>query len=255
VTATNAHGIAGSDTAEVTTVNVAPELGDVELEPAPDRRLAVTAPLTDVGRADTHQAEVDWGDGTVEPLAVEQGDGTAVATGEHTYARPGRYDVTIRIADDDGGADSGSDTVNIGCTIEGTDGADVLIGTGGDDVICAGGGADIVFAGAGDDTVLLGDGDDVVLAGRGADVIAAGAGRDLVLAGRGDDTVDGGDSDDVVLAGDGEDAVDGGDGDDRLHGGRADDALHGGPGQDRANGGPGRDECGVEVARRCEAAP
>jgi len=236
VTATNAHGIAGSDTAEVTTVNVAPELGDVELDPAPDRRLAVTAPLADPGAADTHQAEVDWGDGTVEPLAVAQGAGTAVATGEHAYARPGRYDVTIRVVDDDGGADMSSDAVSVGCTIEGTDGADVLIGTGGDDVICAGGGSDIVVAGSGDDTVLAGDGDDVVLAGGGADVVTAGAGRDLVPAGDGDDTVDGGD------------------GDDRLLGGRGDDILRGGPGQDRANGGPGRDECGVEVVSRCEAA-
>ena len=235
VTATNTHGIAAHDTAEVTTVNVAPVLGGVEMEPVADRRLAVTAPLTDPGATDSHQAEVDWGDGTVEPLAVEQGQGTAVATGEHAYARPGRYDVTIRVVDDDGGADSWSGAVNVGCTIEGTDGPDVLVGTGGDDVICAGGGSDIVSAGTGDDTVLAGDGDDVIVAGGGADTIVAGSGRDLVLAGGGDDTVDSGDGDDL------------------LYGHRGDDTLHGGRGRDRANGGPGRDDCRVEVARRCEA--
>ena len=82
LTVTNAHGIAARDTAEVTTVNAAPLIGDVQAEAAADRRLAVTVPLSDPASADTHQAEVDWGEGTVEPLAVEQGTGTAVATGE-----------------------------------------------------------------------------------------------------------------------------------------------------------------------------
>jgi acetyl esterase/lipase len=217
----NAHGVAGSDTADVTTVNAPPVLGDVELRvDAGDGALTLNGGLTDPGRTDTHTAEVDWGDGTVEALSVDQEAGAARITGRHAYATGGGRQVTVRVVDDDGGTDTWTGTAadEPACTIEGTDGPDVLVGTSGDDVICGFGGTDIVVGGGGDDVVLAGGGDD------------------LVLGGRGDDAVDAGDGDDVVFGQGGDDRVDGG------------------PGHDRVHGGPGRDTC-IAAERRWSCAP
>jgi len=214
LTATNRHGIARQDTAEIVTVNAAPAVGDVDTR-AEGRTLAVTATVSDPGRADTHRAEIDWGGGTVEALAITQGSGTATATGTHDYAQPGEYAVTIRLADDDGGAATWDGSATVGCTVVGTDGDDRLVGTAGGDVICALGGDDIVWARGGDDLVYGGEGDDR-LYGRGGD-----------------------------------DTLHGGAGDDRLHGQRGRDVLVGGPGRDHAFGGQGRDRCEAEVPRSC----
>jgi acetyl esterase/lipase len=216
LTVTNRHGIAGDDTAEVTTRNAAPAIGAVDTR-AEDgsRTLAVTAAIADPGRADTHWAEIDWGDGTVEALTVTQGSGSATAAGTHDYGEPGEHAVTIRVADDDGGTATWTGSVTVGCTIVGTDGDDRLVGTGGDDVICALGGDDMVRARGGDD------------------VVVGGAGDDRLHGDGGDDTLHGGA------------------GDDRLHGHRGGDVLVGGPGRDRAVGGSGRDRCDAEVSRSC----
>jgi acetyl esterase/lipase len=217
----NDHGIARSDTAEVTTVNASPVLGDVEVTvDADDGAVALTGELTDPGRSDAHTAEVDWGDGTVEALTVAQDAGSATFAGRHTYAARGRHRVTVRVVDDDGGEDTWSDTVvdEPPCTIEGSDGPDILFGTSGDDVICALGGTDIVVGGRGDDVILAGAGDDLVLGGSGNDVVEADTGDDRVLGQRGDDRLDGG------------------------------------PGRDRVHGGPGRDTC-TAAERRWSCAP
>lgn len=213
-TATNGHGLGASDTAEVTTVNAAPEVGEVDIA-ADATTVTLSAAVTDPGRGDTHRAEVDWGDGTVEALTVTQGPGTATLAGTHTYAEPGGYAVAVRVTDDDGGAGTWAGEAAVGCTVLGTEDDDRLLGTRGDDVICGLGG------------------DDVVVAGRGDDVVVGGGGDDLLLGQQGDD------------------ALSGGEGDDRLHGHRGRDVLVGGPGTDRAYGGPGRDRCAAEDSRSC----
>jgi acetyl esterase/lipase len=219
LTATNRHGIAGRDTAELVTVNAAPAITDVDTRSeASGDTLTVTATITDAGLADTHRAEIDWGDGTIEALALTQGSGTATAAGTHDYAEPGEHAVTISVADDDGGAATWAGSATIGCTIVGSDGDDRLVGTGGDDVICALGGNDVVRARGGDDVVYGGDGDDWLYGQHGDDTLRGGAG------------------------------------DDRLHGQRGRDVLVGGPGRDRAFGGPGGDRCDAEAARSCREA-
>jgi acetyl esterase/lipase len=220
LTVTNEHGIAASDTAVVTTTNAPPAIGEVETNSDQGgHTLAVSAAITDPGQADTHRAEVDWGDGTVEVLTVAQGSGTAHAVGTHSYADPGERAVTIRVTDDDGGTATWTRSVTVGCTLVGTDGDDRLVGTDGDDVICALGG------------------DDVVWARGGNDVVVGGAGDDRLHGGAGDDTLDGGA------------------GDDRLYGQRGDDILIGGPGRDRTHGGSGRDRCDAEASRSCRRTP
>jgi Ca2+-binding RTX toxin-like protein len=197
-------------------VNAAPAIGDVDMRTEDSgRRMTVTAAITDPGPADTHRAEIDWGDGTVEALTVTQGSGAATAAGTHSYAEPGEYVATVRVADDDGGTDTWTGSATIGCTVVGTDGDDRLVGTSGDDVICALGGDDVVWA-RGDD-----------------DVVYGGVGDDRLHGQRGDDTLKGGE------------------GDDRLHGQRGEDVLVGGPGRDRAHGGSGRDRCDAEASRSC----
>jgi acetyl esterase/lipase len=191
LTATNEHGIAASDTTRVTTLNAPPTVGEVDVRTeAGARRVAVTAALSDPGRHDTHRVELDWGDGTVEPLDVTQGSGTATATGTHTYAEPGTYQVTIRVADDDAGTDTWSGTTTVGCTVTGTERDDRLVGTGDDDVICGLGGDDRLHGGAGDDVLIGGAGDDRLHGGAGDDVLDGGEGRDRAVGGPGGDRCD-----------------------------------------------------------------
>jgi len=192
LTVTNGHGVAASTTAEVTTRNVAPTITDPGVAGEPTgRTVSVTAALTDPGLADTHTATVDWGDGTIEDVAVIQGAGTATFGVDHTYAVGGRYEVAVTVTDDDGGSDSWTSDVVAGCTVAGTDGTDVLHGTRGDDVMCGRGGHDLILGGDGNDIILGGDGNDILLGGRGDDILDGEGGVDLVLGGPGSDTCTG----------------------------------------------------------------
>ena len=124
--------------------------------------------------------------------------------------------------------------VHPNCTIEGTDGDDVLEGTGEKDVICGH------------------QGDDVIRALDGADIVFGGAGRDRIRGGPGRDRLYGEDGNDRVRGGNGSDQVYGQIGDDRLFGDDWDDYLAGGYGNDLMAGGPGSDNAydsfGIDVA-------
>ena len=63
----------------------------------------------DAGSQDTHQVEINWGDGNVT---------TATAVGHalnanHTYGDNGTYAVIVKVIDDDGGEGFGSAAVQV----------------------------------------------------------------------------------------------------------------------------------------------
>ncbi len=113
-----------------------------------------------------------------------------------------------------------------GCTVTGSDDADVLVGTAGDDVLCAQDGDDVVRGRGGDD-IVYGDG--------GADRILGGPGDDVAYGDRGSDRLLGRDGADVLAAGPGDDRLDGGAGADHLEGGRGADTCSGDAADDRAS--------------------
>jgi len=73
---------------------------------------SLSASFTDQGTADTHTADIAWGDsnttaGTVTEVA---GSGSGSVSGSHTYAQNGTYNATVTVTDDDGGEDSATST-------------------------------------------------------------------------------------------------------------------------------------------------
>jgi hypothetical protein len=106
---TDAGGQSHRVSATVTAVNVVPvvDLGD-DVTVNADGAFSRSGTFVDPG-ADTWTATVDWGAGDgPEPLALN-GFGFALA---HTYAAPGSYVVTVRVADAIG-AGAGSDSVRV----------------------------------------------------------------------------------------------------------------------------------------------
>jgi PKD repeat protein len=97
---------AGGSTASATTIaeiaNVAPSITALELPATPvsvGTAVAATASFSDPGSADTHSAQIDWGDGSVSPAVVAGGSASAT----RTYAAAGVYTVVAQVGDDDGG--------------------------------------------------------------------------------------------------------------------------------------------------------
>ncbi|WP_185749101.1 vWA domain-containing protein [Humibacillus xanthopallidus] len=102
---TDAGGLTDTDTATVTVTNVAPSLTLTTCPTDPNQigtNVSFAGSFTDPGTADTHTMTVNWGDGTsTGPSAA-----TSPVGGTHPYATAGIFDITVTVADDDGGSDS-----------------------------------------------------------------------------------------------------------------------------------------------------
>ena len=107
-------GSTDEDTAEVTINNMAPTASIDSLDQANPLfilplvdTLTLNGSFTDPGWLDTHTAEWDFGDGSVEQGDLveenDQPDATGTVTGQHVYSAPGTYSVTLSVTDDDNG--------------------------------------------------------------------------------------------------------------------------------------------------------
>jgi len=198
----------------------------------------------DLGTADSHEALIDWGDGTTTVASVsETVDGEGSFFGRHTYARAGVYKVSVTLADFDEGADTLETVAYVtGAAVH--DGVLHIVGTqSGDAITVASNGAtgqvDVTanfLAGTRsfDPDLLSGA---VIFAGEGEDNVAIAADvtlPSLILGGGGSDQLHGGGADDVLVGGPGEDAINGRGGADLQFGGSGDDSHDGGEDDDAA---------------------
>ncbi|MCI0552302.1 MAG: PKD domain-containing protein, partial [Anaerolineae bacterium] len=77
--------------------------------------VTLNATYTDADNTENHSARIDWGDGTVEDVAVNMtGPGAGQVTGQHTYSNTGNYTVEVCVTDLYGGV--GCDMINVQVT-------------------------------------------------------------------------------------------------------------------------------------------
>ena len=117
LTVTDDDGGLGTDTLTVTVNNVAPtvDAGSEQTVNEGDT-VNISGNFTDPGWFDTHNATIDWGDGTEVELGdlIEENeypDSTGTVTGSHVYGDNGVYTVNLTVIDDDGGV--GTDTLTV----------------------------------------------------------------------------------------------------------------------------------------------
>lgn len=88
----------------------------------PHQELSFTGGFSDPGWEDTHTATWDFGDTTVIAGNVteenEEPDSTGTITGQHSYAAPGTYTVTLNVTDDEGASDTATTTVVVATALE-----------------------------------------------------------------------------------------------------------------------------------------
>ena len=127
----------GSDTqtSQIVTVNnVDPVIVDLVSDAtfadkaAEGEPVNIFANFTDVGIPDTHEAKVDWGDGEIEMVTVNQGAGSGTVTGSHEYSSGGIFTITVTLTDDDTGTAT-ADTTAVVTGVGLNDGVLYIIGT------------------------------------------------------------------------------------------------------------------------------
>ena len=109
VMVTDETGQFDTEGATINVENADPEVSDLTVSVDEDVTASLSARITDPGSQDTHEALVDWGDGTSpEPATLVLGSGGASILASHSYAGSGSYQVTVEVTDDDGGSGSAS---------------------------------------------------------------------------------------------------------------------------------------------------
>lgn len=168
---------------------------------------------------------VSNGLGFVNTVEVQVGD----------LPRPDPDDPNVIVLQDFTGVD--------GDSINGTNGADIILGGIGFDRISGQAGEDLIDGGKGDDFIVGNFSDDTLLGGDGDDFFNGDNGTDRIFGEVGRDLIVGSIQDDVLFGGDGNDRLQGQNGSDFLSGGTGDDDFSVfGDGADIAFGGAGDDD-------------
>ncbi|TBR23271.1 T9SS type A sorting domain-containing protein, partial [bacterium] len=124
VTVRDDEGAVSSASFRVTVANAAPALAGLPDLSAQEGAFIQLPPaaFTDPGYKDTHQATVDWGDGTSEPTgelaltSVPGSEGTATSgtvQARHAYGDNGTFTAVVTVADDDGAVSSATFKVTV----------------------------------------------------------------------------------------------------------------------------------------------
>jgi PKD repeat protein len=221
------------------TVNWASACGDEPPQNAPpvaDFEFSPTSPL--VGQQVNFFSTSTDPDGAIATTHWDldddgQFDDATGLVASRSFSSPGAHDVSVRVTDDDGAADTETHTVSVSspsgprcrgklATITGTAGddrrGDALFGTrkrdviatlGGDDEAFGRGGKDLICGRGGADVLRGGPGPDSLQGGRGGDLLVGRSGRDLLLGNLGADRLRGGRGRDRCKGGSGPDATSG----------------------------------------------
>jgi len=99
---TDDGGLTDTDAVEIEVLNVAPQITSFTAPFTPvqiGESVEVDAFFIDPGSADTHTAQINWGD---ETSSIGTVTGYFI-TDTHTYSMPGVYTLTLTVEDDDGG--------------------------------------------------------------------------------------------------------------------------------------------------------
>ena len=96
--ATNWWGVVGTDSAQVPIDNSPPVITSLTFSPVPplvNSSVTATVHFSDLGSLDTHTATIDWGDGAILPMTVDEAAHTAIAS--HNYTQGGVFSLTVTL--------------------------------------------------------------------------------------------------------------------------------------------------------------
>jgi len=102
VRATDPGGLSAVSSATVNVTNVEPTVSasfGASSVSCGANNATLNVGFTDPGTADTHTAEINWGDGNTQNVSPA----TSPFSRSHTYAAAGLYTATVKVTDDDGG--------------------------------------------------------------------------------------------------------------------------------------------------------
>ena len=100
---TDDEGVSGSRTATATVGDVTPTVLTISgLSGSEGQAINLSGTFSDTGLADTHTAQIVWGDGATTTGTVSEAGGQGTVTASHVYADEGNYPVQLIVSDDEG---------------------------------------------------------------------------------------------------------------------------------------------------------